>query len=280
MRYLKRSIFMSFFVFTLCLPSFLAAQVRGGGLMVAPTRLELEGRNRSASLTLINNGSETSTYRIGTINSRMTETGARENVEDSGEQGDMFADSIIRFAPRQVRLKPGEQQTVRVMARIRPNLKEGEYRTGLNFQWIPEPGEPTIGKEESDKSEGISVNIQFSYGVTIPVIVRHGELSATGKVAEMKIETEDGNKNLLINIEREGNRSLYGDLTVYAQNDGEETEIRKMGGVAIYVPNERRIFSVRLPENALDSAQKVRVEYRNRRDAGGSLICEGTMPIN
>jgi len=254
------------------------AQVRGSGLMVAPTRVELDDKARTVSLTLINNGHEPGTYRIKTINSIMTETGEKKVVEGETQENSRFADRMVRFAPRQISLKPGEQQTIRVSSRIPSKLEEGEYRTGLNFQWIPEPGEPDINGKISEK-EGISVNIEFSFGITVPVIIRHGNLNASGKIS--KLELKQG-KNLEITFEREGNRSLYGDISVFlSKPDGKEDLISNIKGIAVYVPNSRRIFTVELPANALVNGLlngKLRVEYREPTLKGGKLIAEASIP--
>lgn len=284
MRFFSKHLIFATAIALLCLIPRADAQVRGSGLMVAPTRVELDKRTQSMSLSLINNGSEAGTYRIQTLNSRMTESGERKTVVGEPEAGELFADKLIRFAPRQIKLKPGEQQAVRVMARIPNDLKEGEYRTGLNFQWVPEPGEPDIGKTASD-SEGISVKIDFSFGITVPVILRHGELKATGKIAKLEIKTDESqNKNIEIIVEREGNHSLYGNFSVFRVLSADKEElVSVVNGVAVYVPNPRRIFTMKLPADKLASAKpgkdKLRVEYREPRDSGGKLIAEATLSL-
>lgn len=264
-------------------PSHASAQVRGEGLMVTPTRLELDQKTRSVSLSLINNGKETSTYRIQTINSRMSETGERENVKGEPQKGELFADKMVRFAPRQIRLKPGEQQTVRVMARIPGNIEKGEYRTGLNFQWIPEPGEPQI--RNNSGQEGISVQIEFSFGITIPVIIRNDELQATGKISQLQMITNNSSEKCLeITVDREGNRSLYGDFSaIRIAEDGKEDLLATVRGVAVYVPNPRRIYTMKLPVNKtgiiVPGKDKLRVEFREPGEHGAKLIAEKTILI-
>lgn len=265
-------------------PAKTIAQVKGSGLVIAPTRLLFEGRTRSAELTLSNNGNETSTYRIQTVNSRMTENGKRENVESEPIEGELFADKLVRFAPRQVRLRPGEQQTIRVMARINKDLKEGEYRTGLNFQWVPDPASPDI-REIASTAEKISVKIEFSFGITVPVIIRNGELKASGKISNLALKKDENhNKVIEVTIAREGNSSLYGDLSIF-RNDasGKEELVYVTRGLAIYVPNPRRVFTMKLPMDKISSAnpekEKLRVEYREPQSSGGKLITEASIPL-
>lgn len=268
-------------IFSLSIPESYAS-VHGGGLMVAPNRLMISDGARSTSISLFNSGTETSTYRISTENSRMSETGERTVVTDGGEPEDMFADRFIRFAPRQITLKPGEEQTVRISTRLPRDLKEGEYRTGLNFQWIPDPGAPKIGSQQAADSEGISVKIDFSFGITVPVIIRHGNLSATGSIAEAaSVDDEKAGKAVEIKVLRQGNRSLYGEFSVFKTGDGKEELLTIIKGVAIYVPNPSRIIRIALPEEKVKKLtpgkDKLRIEYREPSENGGKIIAEKTI---
>ncbi|KPJ91128.1 MAG: hypothetical protein AMJ55_12370 [Gammaproteobacteria bacterium SG8_15] len=60
-----------------------------------------EARDRTAQVTVVNSGDETGTYRIELVNKRMTDAGTFENIEEPGE-GDLFADKMLRYSPRQV----------------------------------------------------------------------------------------------------------------------------------------------------------------------------------
>ena len=85
----------------------------GGGLLVAPTRLVFEGRVRNAELSLVNTGSDITTYRIEFVRLRMREDGSFENVDAAGP-GERFSDELVRYSPRQVTLEPGVPQAIRL----------------------------------------------------------------------------------------------------------------------------------------------------------------------
>jgi P pilus assembly chaperone PapD len=93
-------------------------------LMLYPTRIVFEKNQRAAQIELINNGSKAATYRISLVNRRMTEDGRFEAAE-AAAPGERFADDMLRFSPRQVRLEPGTTQTVRVMLRKPAELADG-----------------------------------------------------------------------------------------------------------------------------------------------------------
>src|ERR671919_718015 len=107
------------------LPSPLAAQ---GDLLIAPTRLILDGR-RGAEVTLSNIGDEEATYRVTLELRRMTPEGELVPVEEAeANLTEQAALEMIRYAPRRVILPPGEPQAIRVTARPGAELPDGEYR--------------------------------------------------------------------------------------------------------------------------------------------------------
>ena len=123
-------------------------------LMLYPTRIVIEGNQRSAQIQLINNGTESRTYRIGLVNRRMNETGSFIDINEP-LPGELFADDMLRFSPRQVTLAPGTGQTVRVMVRKPSNLPAGEYRSHLLFSQQPETSGHNSVETRKDRNKGI-----------------------------------------------------------------------------------------------------------------------------
>lgn len=60
------------------------AQGGAGDITVTPTRIMLEGRTRSATISLANTGARKATYRLAIVNMRMTENGGFERIEEGG----------------------------------------------------------------------------------------------------------------------------------------------------------------------------------------------------
>src|ERR1700681_3044597 len=91
------------------------AQAQGGpgDLVVAPTRVVFEGRQRSVEITLVHTGAATATYRITSVNLRMRQEGGTKEIGPSGaEPGEQFPYALIRYSLRQVTLEPNVAQTV------------------------------------------------------------------------------------------------------------------------------------------------------------------------
>ncbi len=126
----------------------------GKGLLVAPVRLELEGRIRSGTFKVLNRDPVNVDYRISF---------APLLEKDKGED----AKAWVRFSPRRVRLGPGEHQTVRVVARKPLDLAPGEYTARILIQAIP----PV--RKADGPTDKIQVNLDIVYGISIPIIIKH-----------------------------------------------------------------------------------------------------------
>lgn len=250
-----------------------------GDLAVAPTRIVLEGRTRSAQISLLNRGTVTAIYRISIINMQMTNSGEYKRVETSGiEEG--HADKLIRHAPRQVELEPGKSQTVRVLLRKPANLPDGEYRSHILFQAVPNP-ETGQSVEMATNRDGLSIRLVVVPGITIPLIVRQGGLAATASLTNLGLSKANG-ATLSLRINRTGTRSLFGDIAVtYITADGSEYVVGEISQLAVYTPNTHRTItlSLRVPDGVKLNGGSMRVEYRARPEDGGETIASTRIKV-
>ncbi len=253
-------------------------------LMLFPTRLVFEKNQRAAQVELINQGQTPATYRINLVNRRMTEIGEFVAIESAGP-GELFADSLVRFSPRQVTIQPGGSQTVRVMLRKPSELAAGEYRSHLQFDRVPDAsGDSSV--EQLGKKDGNQIGVVLTalVGVSIPVIVREGETQASVTLSNLAL-TAPGPKAdaaASFQINRDGNRSVFGDLAVtFTPNGGSPIELAKADGVAVYVPNAQRRarMPLKLSAGAALKGGTLRVSYRERAEAGGRMIAEQSLAI-
>lgn len=185
------------------------------GLLVSPTYVVLDARTRSQALLLSNRGVAPETYRITIVNRLQKADGQLVDTDKPGE-GEGFASTIVRYAPREVVLPPDKPQTVRLLLQMPANLADGEYRSHILFQQIPtvKPSEPG-----TEVAPGISVTIRAVFGITIPLIVRKGTLAATASLSDLHVvPLGDEQPGLALHLNRSGTRSLHGDLL--AQVDG------------------------------------------------------------
>lgn len=254
-------------------PALAAGEPGGiGGLLVAPTRVVLEGRVRTAEIGLVNSGNEPGTYRVSLVPMRMSEEGRITTVEGPLQGTEAVASELIRFSPRQVTLGPGEIQTVRLQVRKPAELPSGEYRIHMTIRKVPDVddgGAVTAGA-------GMSVQLVPVYGVSVPVIVRHGDTAAEVGLSDLRVVPGegDGAPHLSFTIDRSGNRSVHGDLKATAISpDGQERVVGIQKGIAVYTPIARRRVQLPLsvaPER-LAGAASIRLTYT---DADGALLAD------
>jgi hypothetical protein len=240
-----------------------------GDLLVAPTRLILNG-GRSAEVSLNNIGDEPATYRISAEFRRMSPDGSLEDVSNPTDAEKAARDMVI-FAPRRVTLAPREPQSIRIAARPPKGLPDGEYRVHLLFRAIP-PATP-VTQAASAPAKGVSFKLTPVYGVTIPVIVRLGNLSVQVGISNVHVETHDGKPAIGMELSRTGSRSTFGEIKVLKA--GVKDPIALSRAVAVYTELNQREVVVPVDENFKgDISGPVTVEYVETYDDGSKTIAE------
>lgn len=246
-----------------------------GDLTVTPTRVLFEGRTRSVQLSLIHRGERPATYRLSFVHMRMGEDGELVEVGEP-EPEDRFADSLLRYAPRQVRLEPGAAQTVRLLLRKPADLSPGEYRSHLLLRAVPEEGETNVESLTADE-DALAIHLTPIYGVAIPVIVRHGELDASFSISDLRFLEGDGESppQVELRIDRQGGRSIYGDVTVthHPAGPGTPTVLSLIKGLAVYTPNVGRTLRLELhvPDAVTLQSGRLEVTFSERGDGETAL---------
>lgn len=237
-----------------------------GDLLVAPTRVVLDGR-RGTEIVLSNIGDDVATYRVSVELRRMTEDGG---LIDSDTPNDIekAAQAMILYAPRKVTLLPNQPQSIRVSARAPAGIADGEYRVHMLFRAIPPPLPVT-----APKTGGVSFQIRPIYGVTIPVIVRLGNLEAKAALSNVHKDVQDGKPVVTLDISRTGNRSTFGEVRV--TKPGSADPIALVRGVAVYTELGKRTVHVPIDPAKLAQANgQVSVQYVEPTDSGPVTIAE------
>lgn len=247
-------------------------------LQVLPTRVLMQDNVRASTITLINRGDEEGSYRIFFRNIRANDDGEFTEVH-SAIEGENFADELLRYSPRRITIPPRSKQNIRVLLRKPQGLSEGEYRSHLVFRKLPAQNSVL---DQVDADREVALSIKPIVEVTIPVIVRHGETHATMSLSGLKIDTNSESKqSLAFTINREGNRSIYGDVDVWwLAADGKKENIALARGVSVYTPNDKRHFAIPLNSTEpLINNGKIKVEFQEDESYGGSLIVDAELTL-
>jgi len=240
-----------------------------GDLLVAPTRIVLDGR-KGAEVILNNIGDDTAVYRVSVEFRRMTEDGGLVDVSEPSAEDKTAADMIV-YAPRRVTLPPHQPQAIRIAARPPQGLPDGEYRVHLLFRAVPPP--TPIAPADNEPAKGLRFQLTPIYGVTIPVIVRLGNLQATAGIANVHLEIRGGKPVVALDLSRTGQRSTFGEVRVLKPGIKSPVAIQK--AVAVY-----KEIGVRHVSVAAEAAKQkaisgpVTVQYVETFDDGEHVIAE------
>ena len=241
-----------------------------GDLLVAPTRVVLDGR-RGTEVILNNIGNEEATYRITLELRRMNDAGRLDDVDPvAATEKEKSALAVIRYAPRRVTLPPNQPQSIRVGLQPTDTLPDGEYRAHMLFRAIPKT--PAAGSAE-DVGNGLKIQLIPIYGISIPVIVRKGNLQATAALSNLRVGKDNEGPTLEFDMTRQGNKSVFGEVHVTKAGEAEPIMVAK--GIAIYPEIASRIVSLPMsPDVAAKARGNITVSYYEAPEAGGGLIAQ------
>jgi len=244
-----------------------------GNLLITPKRVVFEGSKKIQDLNLANIGKDTARYALSVVEIRMKEDGSFETITEP-DSGQNFASPYLRFFPRNVVLGPNESQLVKVQLSKTSGLADGEYRSHVYFRAVRE--EKPLGEIEARVDSGsISVSLIPVFGITIPIIIRVGNLKEETSITDLKFGMKDTTPAVEITFNRTGTMSVYGDVKVdHIAPDGTITKVGQANGVAVYTPNAQRRFMLSLKDyKAVDLKKgKLHVSFFTQSDLKPELI--------
>ena len=241
-----------------------------GDLLIAPTRVILDGR-RGAEVILNNIGDEEATYRITLELRRMNVQGRLDDVDVAGANDkEKSALDIIRYAPRRVTLPPNQPQSIRIGLQAIDTLPDGEYRAHMLFRAIPKT---PAADGSADSGNSLRIQLIPIYGISIPVIVRKGNLQGTAALANVRMGKDNEGPTLEFDMARQGDKSIFGEIHVTKPGQSEPLSVAK--GIAIYPEVASRSVSLPLPaEVAAKMKGDIIISYYEAPEAGGGLIAQ------
>ena len=254
-------------------------------IRVTLKRVIFEGSKRTEVIMVINNTEKPETYRLGWREMVMTQEKSLKAIKD-GEPlppGYKSAQGMVRFAPRRFTVPPKSSQQIRMMLRMPANLPDGEYRSHL---WIkPEEEVRDLKRNQNPAETGRGgVSVKMLAGVTMPVIVRKGNLRATASIANMQAAESAGFVTVNYSLLREGDRSLYGDVDFICNIGAGEFVLKETHGIAIYAETPQRDFKIRIEKDAgQPRCSTLTVRYTETDGFVGKkldVLAEGSVQVN
>jgi hypothetical protein len=252
-----------------------------GDLLISPKRIVFDGNRQKEELNLVNTGKDTATYSISFLQYNMNEDGSILIIEKP-DSGQMFADPFLRIFPRKVTLAPGEPQVISLQCRRKPDMLAGEYRSHLYFR--SEKNYSPLGMKNSTKDSTLfSVQLIPIYGMSIPIIIRSGEVEVSAELSYLNLKVQQDTAAFLeVTINRKGNISIYGNLIVdYVPAQGKTYTIGTVKGIGVYTNIKRRNVSIKLNKSPGINLKtgKLKVRYTSSDESKYEVYAESEMEL-
>lgn len=264
-------------VFVFLLPFQAAAD-----LLVTPTRLTFEARERTEQVTLINTGTETRTYKLEWLEQKQTEGLGYSIMTGDGVEQFNIASPYIRFSPRRVRLAPGESQMVKLLLRRKADMNSPEYRSHLKFTALP----PAADNESTDSSDSSGMSIKFNVltSYTIPVVISNSNADLDLTVSQIKFsKTNDKNYtgNLEFTVEKQVARGVYGDMTLFFKAVGTDTylPVGYLNGVNMFHESKKISSTIAWSEKIDIQNGELKLVYKGVKEFKGKFEVEAKISI-
>ena len=226
-------------------------------LLISPTRISFDERQRTAKVTVINTGNEYQTYRVLWSEKQAQPSGGYIQLAKATSES---LSSMARLSPKQMRLAPGEKQTVKIAIRKPKDLASGEY---------------------TNKTSSIKVNMIMSY--SIPILLRKDMKQPEVTIEQAKVVLNESNQRpqFLLNIKREGMFSTYGKLSAYFVNsNNEQVKVAEIGNLSIYPEVDNAFVTLSLfSDKNLDKAGKVIFKYEGSQEYKDLTFAQYTLPL-
>ncbi len=209
-------------------------------------------------INVVNSSDEEKTFNVKLLHYRQNVDGTYSAIENEDDKN-KFVDNLIFYGPRRFTLGAREAQTIKVQRKPKANVEAGEYRSHILFQEAEKEDVAVVSNNPASK--GLSFKITALYGVSIPVVVRVGDLFSTASLSNIKL-TKKGDSDILnLTINRVGTKSLRGDLSVKYG----DVEIGVLKGVNVFLSVDSRNVSIPLNLEKINNeslkGKTLRIEY-------------------
>jgi len=273
------------FMRIIIITSLFIIQLAHANLLISPTRVTFDDRQRSEKIILMNSSEETRTYRISWQEKKSLSTGGTSALKEEELQSFPTASNMLRYSPKQVTLKAGERQIIKLALRRPKDLKDGEYRSYLWLKALPP-------KREKNKKGGFSMQLNTLLSYSLPVVVRQGpmippeinieqvQLSYSPRKVSNYIEKSKNDVSIQVTISRSGLYSTAGNLIAYWKgvDDKEEQIIAQVHKLPIYPELDQINFKLKWPNTSITAGQ-LRISYQDSNTLPGTVLSEKILDV-
>jgi hypothetical protein len=213
----------------LALPSKASPQA----VSVSPTALFLSQGERSARVSLVNEGDRPAEVEIGfAFGYAQSDSLGRVSVplSESAGEGEPSLIPYLRAFPQRLRLAPGQRGMVRVLVQAPTDLPPGEYwaRVMVSSKGAQAPVEQRFGQT--------NVKLNIKSVVALATNYRHGPVETSVEVQNATARPAGDEVRLLLDLTRGGNAAWIGRVEAELLNASGKVVGSTVQDVAVYRP--------------------------------------------
>jgi P pilus assembly chaperone PapD len=252
----------------LCLVAMLGLPCASQAVSLTTYRIYLDNDNRIESFILFSKGVANEDCKARLAHYNFDAQGQMSNEIKGKELPEHSAKPWIRYSPKQFTITPGKPQTVRLILRRKANAEPKEYRSYLSIlchKAVPATA-PNIIQDRP------TFSLKPNLIQNVPIVVRTGRLEATASFTDMLIK----DKMLTVNLTRQGNRSIYGEIRLTDKKNGQV--YAQVSGVSLY--NETTSYALKYNLSKLPELSNLQLEFIEDKNYGGSLLIKQDVILN
>ncbi len=228
-------------------------------LLISPTRVHFDERERSEEIIVVNTSDEIRSYAISWDEKKQGETGGYVKLSEQEAENFNVASKYVRFSPRRLTLAPGQNQRIKLLLRRTSSMPKEDFHSHLKFTLIPS----TIAAppEEPEEVDGISIKMNFFLNYAIPVVVRNHDKPSVLRLSNPKFNPQSSSEtygSINVDVENVSRTYSHGNFTAYYKGSG-ESEYTAVGfDNAVHVFHETEKMTRNIPiVNPLSSEKGV-----------------------
>ncbi|MDX2367786.1 MAG: hypothetical protein QNK36_05200 [Colwellia sp.] len=228
-------------------------------------RMYLDNNNRTESFIMFTgkNNPEQCTVKLRHFNFDENGVMTPHNEESLPSNS---AKPWVRFSPKNFKLHKGKPQTIRFSMRRKANIEPQEYRSYLAIS-CDEITPSTSAPQKTVKGRP-SISVKPILVQNVPLVIRTGELHASGSFEEVKVVGD----MLTAKLTRTGERSIYGRLALIDKKTNEELSFTS--GISLYTETTSHAVSFPLNTKNMPPLEQLLLRFTEDEHYGGSLIIE------
>lgn len=270
MKVQRKAAFLKLSQFIACLVFLGVSQVQAS-LMITPTRVVMDERQRTAEVTLLNTTTSTKVYRILWQELKQTELGGYEELETPTDK-DPIASNMIQYSPRKVTIEPGKYQRIKLRLRLKGDLPDGEYRSQLMMKVTDVGVNPDSLEKEID---GAHLFLIPKLSFSIPVMVRKGVNNSATEIVSVDLNTQNVDEaKMLVDVSHSGDFSSFGNVYVYMKpTAGSQVEkIGQVHNIALFRETKKRTVTIPLTVTQVPTGAVIQVVYSGEDEYEGQQL--------